>query len=106
MSTATSRNALGSLFGTVSTAANTLTSTLDAATKGIGMANAAVTSMAQKQAVRIKLDEAIFQATVHQDKAQELASSRIRMKTFMDQSKAHKDAYLEAYQELEAVLNG
>lgn len=99
-----SRQALAAIMGTVQTTAHTVTSTFDAANKSIGMLNTMVSNAANRQNIRSSLDNAIFKATLHQEKAQELTESRLKVKEFLSKSQDHHDMYQAAYQELGAVL--
>lgn len=104
-STASSRMTLAALMGTVQTTALTITNTLDAANKGVGMLNKLVTDASGRQEVRSKLDNKIFEATLHQEKAMELTESRRRIDDYIVKSPRHKELYQAAFDELAAVLN-
>lgn len=104
MSAANSRMTLASVLAAVQTTANTATGALNAVNSAVGMANKYVTDAAQRQEVRSKLDMAIFERTLHQEKAQELAQSRINMENFAKQSAAHAAMYQQAYDELAAII--
>ena len=54
---ATARSTVGSLFGSVAKAADTLTATLDAASEGVGMINAYIADQADAQRIRIIVDK-------------------------------------------------
>lgn len=101
---ANARVTLAAVLGTVQTTAHTITSTLDAANKSVGMLNKLVSDAAQRQDVRSKLDMAIFTATVHQEKAKELTESRIDVDTYIAKSERHASLYQSAYDELAAIL--
>ena len=101
---ANARATLAAVLGTIQTTAHTVTSTLDAANKSVGMLNKLVTDAAKRQDVRSKLDMAIFTATVHQEKAQELTESRINVDNYVAKSPRHKELYQSAYNELAAIL--
>ena len=100
-----SRKALGAIMGTVTTTANTVTSTIDAANKGVGMLNKMVSDAADRQQTRSVLDNHIYTATLHQEKAKELTESRLEVKKFMSQSDDHADMYQTSFQELASILN-
>lgn len=104
MSTANSRMTLAAILGTVRTSALTVTSTLDAVNKSAGMLNKAVSDAANRQEVRSKLDNAIFEKTLHQEKAQELTESRRRVEEYVKRSPRHAQLYQEAYDELATIL--
>jgi len=58
--TANVRMTVGTLLGTVNGAATTVADTFDTATKAIGMANLYVSTMADKQRIRTKLEMHTF----------------------------------------------
>lgn len=103
-SIATSRATVGSIFGAVTQAATTVSSTFDAANKAVGMLNTTITDAAERQQIRSKLDMAIFEKTLHQDKAKELAESRVELKKYMSTSTDHAECYQKAFEELEEFL--
>ena len=104
MSAANSRMTFGAVLATVQTTANTLTNTVSAINSAVGMANKFVTDAADRQVIRSKLDTAIFEKTLHQEKAQELAISRLTQKQFMAQSADHEQMYQSAFEELSSIL--
>lgn len=104
MATANTRLTFGAILGTVQTTANTVSNTLDAANKGVGMLNKLVSDAAARQDTRSKLDSAIFSATLHQEKAKELAESRRSIDEYIAQSARHKELYESAYNELADIL--
>lgn len=57
---ATVRMTAGTLLGTINGAATTVADTFDTATKAIGMANLYVSTMADKQRIRTKLEMHTF----------------------------------------------
>lgn len=105
MATANTRMTLGALLATVQQSANTVSATLTAANQSVGMITAAIGAASERQSKRIVLDNAIFAATLHQDKAKELAESRKSVDEYCAQSQRHKDLYEEAYAELGNILN-
>lgn len=87
---ANSRVTFAAILGTVQTTANTISNTLQAANAGVGMLNKLVSDAAHRQDVRSKLDSAIFEKTLHQEKAQELTDSRLRVLEYTKQSAEHQ----------------
>lgn len=105
MQAANTRMTLASILGTVQTTATTLSSTMDAVNSAVGMLNKTVTDAAHRQTVRSKLDNAIFEKTLHQEKAVELHQSRMVVKNYV--SKLEEDdqkSFETAYNELSQVL--
>lgn len=95
------RMTLGAVFGAVVSSADAVTNTLSAANQGIGMLNRSVSDAAENQVVRSEYDKKLFKATVRQDKAKELATSRLEIKQFMGQSADHAALYEAAFDELD-----
>lgn len=58
--TATVRMTAGTLLGTVNSAATTVADTFGTATKAVGMLNSYVSTMAEKQSIRTKLEMHTF----------------------------------------------
>lgn len=104
MQAANTRMTIVAILGTVQTTAATLTSTLDAAQSAVGMLNKTVTDAANRQKIRSTLDMAIFEKTLHQEKAQQLAQSRLDMQAFMATSQDHQVQYDAAFAELGPLL--
>lgn len=100
-----SRQALGAIMGTVTTTAQTVTSTIDAANKGVGMLNKMVSDAAERQQTRSVLDNHIYTATLHQEKAKELTESRRTVDEYIKQSPRHAELYSSAFNELASILN-
>lgn len=104
MSIANSRMTFASILGAVQTTANTATNTLQAVNQGVGMLNKFVSDASHRQDVRSTLDNAIFEKTLHQEKAQELAESRLQQLQYAAQSKEHATQYQSAFDELATLL--
>lgn len=104
MATANSRMTLGSILGAIQTTANTVTASLNAVNEGVGMVNKTVSNAAQRQEVRSKLDSAIFEKTLHQEKAMELTESRMVIRDYRKKSDDHSSMYETAYSELHELL--
>ena len=62
--TASVRASLGALFGTVGAAANTITSTMNSAERGISMVDRYISTQETKQKIRHKLDLERFKDAV------------------------------------------
>lgn len=94
------RVTLGAVFGAVVSSADAVTNTLGTVNASIGMLNRSVTDAADNQAVRSNYDKKVFAATVRQDKARELTTSRVEIKKFMGQSADHEQLFALAFDEL------
>ena len=101
---ATARLTLGSILNTVNTAANTVTSTLDAASTGIGMLNNYVNNAAAHQKARIAIDNEDFIESLVREKARERAESTLGVQKYIGQSTEHAKAYQEAYETYSKIL--
>lgn len=100
----TARLTLGSILSTVNTTATTVTSTLDAAGKAVGMLNAYVDNAASHQKARIAVDNEDFIESLVREKAQERTESTLRVQKYINQSQEHAKAYQEAYETYSKLL--
>ena len=101
---ATARLTLGSILSTVNTTATTVTSTVDAAGKAVGMLNAYVENAAAHQKARIAIDNEDFIENLIREKSQERTESTIRVQKYISQSTEHAKAYQEAYETYSKLL--
>ena len=101
---ATARLTLGSILSTVNTTATTVTSTLDAASKAVGMLNAYVENAASHQKARIAIDNEDFIESLIREKSQERTESTLRVQKYINQSQEHAKAYQEAYETYSKLL--
>ena len=101
---ATARLTLGSVLSTVNTTATTVTSTLDAASKAVGMLNNYVDNAAQHQKARIAVDNEDFIESLIREKSQERTESTLRVQKYIGQSQEHAKAYQEAYETYSKLL--
>ena len=100
----TARLTLGSILSTVNTTATTVTSTLDAAGKAVGMLNAYVENAAAHQKARIAVDNEDFIESLIREKSQERTESTLRVQKYISQSPEHAKAYQEAYETYSKLL--
>ena len=100
----TARLTLGSILSTVNTTATTVTSTLDAAGKAVGMLNAYVENAASHQKARIAVDNEDFIESLIREKSQERTESTLRVQKYINQSQEHAKAYQEAYETYSKLL--
>lgn len=103
---ASSRLTLGAILQTVSTTANTVTATLDAANKGVGILTAFVDKASTEQRIRHIADKEVFIENLVQEKAEERAVANIKIKKFIDQSPDHHKHYSAAYEKFTELLRG
>ena len=88
----------------MNTTANTVTSTLDAVSSGIGMLNAYIDNAASHQKARIAIDNEDFIESLIREKAQERTESTLRVQKYINQSQEHAKAYQEAYETYSKLL--
>ena len=105
MATATTRLTFGAVLGSVEAAAATVTSTLDTATKAVGMLNRFVSDAADKQNLRSKVDMHEFKTVLVEQKAMEEALRKKGIEEFCKDSTNSKH-YQAAYDRLAAIVNG
>ena len=89
---ATVRMTAGTLLGTVNSAATTVADTFGTATKAVGMLNSYVSTMAEKQAIRTKLEMHTFVNKLAEETAmtETLRKKSIEeFNTFLTQSFSH-----------------
>lgn len=101
---ANSRMTLGAVLGTVTTAANTLSSTFDAANKGIGMLNTFVSDAADNQRLRSIANKERFTEQLIEDMAMEDTVRALKIDDFVSQSTQHKSHFEERYSVYESLL--
>ena len=98
MSQATARLTLGSLFGTVVTAAETITGVLDTVSNGVGMLNSYVENAACEQQARILNDKARFQKQLVIEGAQAETEMEIGALSYRKKSADHAELFDQAYE--------
>lgn len=104
MAVASARMTLGTVLGTLSTAANTVTNVLDAASASIGMANAYVNNAANQQKKRILKDSSTFDERLIEEHGQETALRQVEIMKFCGQSAQHAKFYNDAAEKMREIL--
>jgi hypothetical protein len=102
---ATARLTIGSVLGTVNTAAETLTGIIGTVSNGVGMVNAYVEEAAKKQQGRIKNDQAIFITQLVIEGAEAEAEMHRGVINYCSKSSDHKRLFETAYDKY-AKLHG
>lgn len=100
----TTRSTYGSLLGTITTAANAVTSTLSTIDTSIGMAATAIEDAARRQAARSKLDAHSYKRQIATEKAQELEVLDQSILDWLDGDEARTNRFNATYAELLAAL--
>ena len=103
---ASSRLTFGAILQTVSTTANTVTATLDAANKSVGILTAFVDKASTEQRIRHIADKEVFIENLVQEKAEERAIANIKIEKFIAQSAEHRKHYQGAYEKFTELLRG
>lgn len=101
---ASSRLTFGALLDTVQTTANTVTNTLSAANKGVGILTAFVDKASTEQRIRHVADKEVFIENLIQEKAEERAMANLKVEKFIAQSADHRKHYQSAYEKFTSLL--
>ncbi|QYW01772.1 hypothetical protein PP761_gp01 [Stenotrophomonas phage Paxi] len=102
--TANARLTASALLGTVTTAASTVTNTLDAVQKGIGMLNTTINDAAFRQEKRSKVDRHLYVKNLIRDTAQAEAEANVRAEEFIKNNQAAAQHYRASFDELTELL--
>lgn len=100
----TSRATLAAAFGTLTTAANTVTSTFDAINDGIGMLNSTVKDARSKQSQRQLASQASFTDQLIRDMSRQEAEADLKELEFINKSADHKAAYEKHFERYSVLL--
>lgn len=101
----TATGTLGSILGTVTTAATTVTRTLDAASNSVGMLNAFVSKAAREQSIAYAAETHNFKRKLSDRLSAEEATRRKGINELCSDP-IFKDLFLEAQKEIDEVLKG
>jgi hypothetical protein len=95
---------IGSIFGAITTTANTVSNTLDALNNGVGMLNKVVTDASRRQAIDsvIDMDQYLENALV--TKAQSETEQLVRVDAWLAESAPRKVHYENTYNRLSALF--
>ena len=102
---ATARSTVGSLFTSVSKAADTITASLDAVTTGVGMINAYVNEQAESQRIRILIDKERNATRLIEEAALEEAVRADKIRSQITKSSAFEKDYNDSVAKFAALLN-
>lgn len=105
MATATARMTLGSLFATVGTAANAVTSTLNTTVDAISMLDRYVSDARERQTMRSAVEKLDFTQRLAEEKATEMSERQLQVLEFCAQSADHKRMFETNYDRIIGVLN-
>ena len=98
------RASLGALFGTVSAAANTVTSTMNSAERGISMVDRYISTQETKQKARHKAELERFKDVLIEEMSREDAERKVAVEKFCALSPQHAHHYAQAYDRYTALL--
>lgn len=104
MANASARLTVGALLGAVTTAANTITTSLDTITDGVGMINTFVNDAATKQSIRSVVDMEGFESALQEEKSQEMTARQLSVLQFCNQSPDHARLYQANYDRIGQIL--
>lgn len=95
---------IGSIFGAITTTANTVSNTLDAINNGVGMLNKVVTDASRRQNIDsiIDMDQYLENALV--SKAQVETEQLVRVDAWLAESTERKVHYTKTYDRLAALF--
>ena len=100
---ATSRTTVASLLGTVTTAANAVTSTFDNIDRGLSMLTKSIAKHQAIQSHKIRDDLVVSMQTINNETIIRLAESAINVDQFLNKSAEHK-SYFTQYESKLAEL--
>lgn len=100
----TTRLSFSAVLGTVHSAANTVTGTLDAVSVAVGMATSFVTQAADNQRLRQVADKEDFIENLISEKAQQRTEQQAKIAKFKEKSSGHAQAYDAAYARFSQLL--
>lgn len=103
-SQASARGAVSSVFGTITSTAQAVTSLFDTANESVGMAAAYVETAAKKQRDSHKVDLHTSRKVLMERVAMEEAERRVDIQKFRSTSTEHDKLFVEAYTDLEALF--
>ena len=104
MATSTTRLTVGAVLGTVSTAATSITTVLNTATKSIDMLDQYVTAANSKLRMRLIADAEDFASQVTVEKATEITAREMGVLEFCAQSAKHKEVFENNYNRIASLL--
>lgn len=102
---ATARLTIGSLLGTVTTAAETVTSTLNVVSLSVGMANAYVAKAAHEQQHRHRNDAELFTSRLVIEGAQAETEMNLEVIKYCKKSDEHQKLFAKAYEKYAKLHN-
>jgi hypothetical protein len=103
--TSSLKGTVGSVLGTVTTAAQSISSVFDAVSGGIGMANTYVQNAAERQATQIDYEMADFEAHVHSTVAVERTRNNREIARFLDEDPANREEFEAIYEDLASKVS-
>lgn len=102
---ATTRVALSSVLGTVTSVATAVGTTFETATDGIGMLHSLVKNAARHQTLRHAAEESSFEARLIEELSMSDTVRQLEIKTFTDKSQDHLNLYLANEKRVTAAIN-
>jgi hypothetical protein len=103
-STASTRNAVGSLLGAVAAAGNSISSLFDTTAQGVGMVNKYVTTASQKQALEAEGELVDYEDRMLDRLATERAKSDKELRVFFKEDPANETSWQNHRQNLQKKI--
>lgn len=100
----TTRMSFGAVLGSIQSAATTVTTTLDAATGGVGMLSAFVTKAADEQRIRHTIDKEDFIENLIIERTEMNAVAKLKLEKFIAKSPEHAKHAKAAYEKYSKLL--
>ena len=98
------RNTVSSALGTVVTAADAVTQTIDTAVVGVNMLNAWALNEQAKQKANLKYDSALVEKEAKQRALLKITDLNLEVANYISKSEVHAAAYAQAEAELEELM--
>ena len=102
---ATARSTVGSIFNSVGKAADTITSSLDAVTTGVGMINAYINEQAESQRIRILIDKERNATRLIEEAALEEAQRAEKIRSQIAKNPSFENDYNESVAKFHALVH-
>lgn len=96
---------LGSIFGAITTTANTISNTLDAVNNGVGMLNKVVTDASKRQTIDSVIDMDQYLHNALTSKAQSEAENLVKLDQWMNEDAGRKTHFTTTYDRLANLFN-
>lgn len=100
----TARMTFGTVLSTVSASAQAITTTVNVATKAVGMLDTYVSDAAEKQALRSLVDMEQFEVRLQEEISMEDTERQLKIDEFIGQSNRHQELYQANFDRIGQLL--